>query len=158
MKTFRLKELSIISQEDNSLKRHHVKLTDGLIINKENELGNWLIEAIIPNEPIELLKELEQQEEPFIIEATISREQNTPVPFSANIRKIKILDEHTEILLDAKIIMKKDDLSDLLLEELIKEGLTGKALIQEFKQAKAERGPSFLGIVDKELKKAKSPL
>ncbi|WLR50632.1 YwpF-like family protein [Bacillus tianshenii] len=158
MKTFKLKGLSVIWMEDSNLSRELIPLTDGLIINKEDEQENWLVEGLIPNESAEFFESLATLEQPFVIEAVITKESNTPAPFSATIRKLKAFEDHLEILLDAKMIVKKQDAAELLLQELIEEGLVGQELFQEFKRIKTDRGRSYQGAIEKEVEKMKSNL
>lgn len=47
MKTFKLISLDIIEEKNEDITQRRIKLLDGLIINREDDHGRWIIEAYV---------------------------------------------------------------------------------------------------------------
>src|SRR5690625_7577697 len=77
MKTFMLKAIDII--ENSSRKK--VELIDGLIINREDEENQWIIEAYIDQKYLNYFQKLQNQNEKVMIEVKITKETNDPATF-----------------------------------------------------------------------------
>lgn len=129
MKTFKLVSLQVI--EDSRLQ--DIKLIDGLIINKENEDSFWIIEAFMSRSYEAFFQSLFQQKKHFTVQTVITKQENDPAPFEATIRSICLMNERMNVVMKGKLINSRNEYVELLLEQLVNEGLSGKTLIQAFK-------------------------
>lgn len=158
MKTFRLCSLTIYVKNENETTCHTIPLEDGLIINKENQSDNWLIEGLIPKDYKQFFDELKGKEEPMLVEASITNKNNPPASFVATVRDSKFIEDELQLLLDATRLVRKENHSEIILKNLVEQGISGDELLKEFKRLKKERGPAFLLMIEQEMQaiKAKS--
>lgn len=105
MKTFKLCALSY-TDEDKEQAFKSFPLIDGLIINKEDEGKNWMIEALLEESQFQMLEESKSNEETLRISATISTEKNRPVPFMASVYSVNMIENNTHVLFNASRIEK----------------------------------------------------
>lgn len=151
MKTFKLCSLAVLF--DNESKEEHydggkeIPLVDGLIINKEEAHKNWLLDAVVTEEWKDFFDEYKQSERQFMAEVTITKKTNDPATLVCQVISVQSLKKHVSVHLEGILVVKKDDLSDMLLKNLLKEGLTGEELFQEFKRRKRDRGQAIQGIL-----------
>lgn len=130
MKSFKIVSLQIIDNENIK----DISLNDGLIINKEDGKKTWLIEAYIDKEYYDFFRIAQQKPEGIEIQVVITNEANDPAPFSTHIRGIKQFEKHISVLFEGFLRIKRNDYAELLLGDLVGEGLSGEELIQEFKE------------------------
>ncbi|MBS4206775.1 YwpF-like family protein [Bacillus sp. FJAT-50079] len=130
MKTFKIVAL----QTFEDMKPINIPLTDGLIINKENDHGDWIIEAFIDQSLAPLFQKKWEEDRPFEIRVVITHAANDPAPFTAKIHKIRPVGERISVLFDGKLSKLRNEYSEHILEGLISEGFTGEALMIEFKK------------------------
>lgn len=97
MKTFNLCQLSYVQDEEEVV----FPLEDGLIINKEDEGANWLIEAVMNKSQIDFFQSCVDHQLELHLRATITTGKNTPVPFEAKVRTIEDLNGRAHVLLNA---------------------------------------------------------
>ncbi|WP_044749182.1 YwpF-like family protein [Bacillus alveayuensis] len=136
MKTFKLAALSIVHDDRH---REKIGLIDGLIINKEDGRNHWLIETYLDKKYEELFSRLQQTNEEFRLQVTISHKSNDPANMIATVRSITIMDEHMSVLMDGLLVQNKTDLAEIVLANLVEQGLQGEALLKEFKHQLHER-------------------
>ena len=129
MKTFKIVTLQIL---ENKYARD-IPLTDGLIINKENEDQEWIIEAYIDKKFEDLFQKRYQENKTFEIRVIITHPANDPASFIVNVHTIKRLENHISVLFEGQLSRRRSDYSELLLEDLVKEGYSGEELTKEFK-------------------------
>ncbi|MFB4163110.1 YwpF family protein [Alteribacillus sp. JSM 102045] len=137
MKTFRLISLQIILMEKNKVIHRSVPLQDGLIINREESNSSWLIEAVIPAEEKDFLKEIKNQK--LVFEVIITERSNEPALMTGNIRQLTDLSENYSLMIDAKMAAGKDDVSNLILEGIVQDGYSGEELLNEFMYRKNDQ-------------------
>lgn len=130
MKTFKVVALQILEGKKN----RNIPLTDGLIINKENNEGNWIIEAYVKKHLFDYFQSLYEQNEQIEIRVIITHGANDPAPFIVKIHKIVTMNEHISVLFKGRLSKRRNEYLELLLEELIKEELSEEALIKEFRK------------------------
>ncbi|WP_226670529.1 YwpF-like family protein [Metabacillus litoralis] len=136
MKTFKLVNLKMgqegMNEEEASPKE--IPLADGLIVNREDGENSWLIEALIPNEFQSYFQKLMEAETKEKVYVTISKKTNAPAQILARVKTIVPLDDHISILLDGRLLTSRPihDPEELL-QSLMEQGLTGDALMKEFK-------------------------
>jgi hypothetical protein len=133
MKTFKLVALGVASSNTEDTNYQTIELVDGLIINKENEENHWIIEALLPNTYLSYFEELFKQRQQLKLQATISKKSNDPAHFSASMISITKMERHFSILLKGSLTGRKTHSPEMILQELIEQGLSGDALLQEFK-------------------------
>ncbi|MBM7094328.1 YwpF-like family protein [Bacillus sp. H-16] len=150
MKTFKLCSLAVLFDDDHEkedLEGKQIPLVDGLIINKEEAKKNWLVEAVVDKNWRRFFEEYAEADQQFMAEVTITKKTNDPATLVCSVKSVNELSEHLSVHLDGVIVAKKDDLSDMLLKNLVKEGFSGEALYEEFKKRKKDRGQAIQGIL-----------
>lgn len=151
MKTFKLCSLAVLFDDtknyDDEMKGKTIPLVDGLIINKEEARKNWLLDAVVEEKWAKFFQPFLESGRKFMSEVTITRKTNDPATLVCKVRSINKLKKHYSVHLDGVLVMKKDDLSDMLLRKLIDEGYEGEELYAEFKRRKKDRGQAIQGIL-----------
>jgi hypothetical protein len=130
MKTFKLVSLEIL--EDDMIVE--VPLTNGLIINKEDEDSTWLLEAYSELFLYDYFKKITDQNRELIVQAVITKKENDPAFFQTKIAFLQKFDHKISILFKGRLRRARSDYSELLLDSLIKKGLSGDDLLLEFKE------------------------
>ncbi|KIP21068.1 YwpF-like family protein [Anoxybacillus ayderensis] len=128
MKTFKLVALTLLHEQ-----KQDIPLIDGLMINKEDENKRWLVEAYIEQTYRELFTSLKENGTTFDALVTISRTTNDPAHVRATVRSVTLMGERISVLMDATIV-KRSNLAEVVLEDLVQRGLHGETLLQQFKQ------------------------
>jgi hypothetical protein len=130
MKTFKLVSLEIL--EDDMIVE--VPLTNGLIINKEDEDSTWLLEAYSELFLYDYFKKITDQNRELIVQAVITKKENDPAFFQTKIAFLQKFDRKISILFKGRLRRARSDYSELLLDSLIKKGFSGDDLLLEFKE------------------------
>ncbi|WP_141430988.1 YwpF-like family protein [Bacillus sp. 03113] len=141
MKTFKLITLQIV--EDEQLV--DVELIDGLIINKEDDQGRWLIEAYTDKGNCDYFQKAMKENHLLTVQAVITKKENTPAAFKTQVRSINPFDKHVSILLEGPLVRSRNNYAQLLLKELIQKGVSGEDLIVQFNELMKQK-PSFKAI------------
>ncbi|TMW73346.1 YwpF-like family protein [Alteribacter natronophilus] len=150
MKTFKLCSLAVLFDDEHGkeeLDGKQIPLVDGLIINKEEANKNWLVEAVLDKKWRRFFEEYKEADQHFMAEVTITKKTNDPATLVCSVKSVNDLSSHLSVHLDGVIVAKKDDLSDMLLQTLVKEGYQGESLYEEFKKRKRDRGQAIQGIL-----------
>lgn len=134
MKTFKLIGLKMIHKSLHSLKREEIPLVDGLIINKEDEQKNWLVEIVVDKKHHEFFQNALESGLDFLIHATITKPTNDPATFAVTVQSITEMAENISVLLDAKIVLNKTKFAETVLADLIHQGFEGNELLNMFKE------------------------
>lgn len=134
MKTFKLKSLQVFEGRENEIKKHAIDLTDGLIINREDDQEQWLVEAFISQKHEDFFLKLEEAEEELMIEVKITKESNAPATFITTIIGINEIGNHINVLLLGKMVDKRKNIIENLLSDLIADGYHGEELLDRFKE------------------------
>ncbi|TYR80151.1 hypothetical protein FZC66_13550 [Priestia megaterium] len=138
MKTFKLVALQTVNKQEE---RQQIELTNGLIINKEDEENNWVIEAVIDKHFHTMFELLLTNKEKIKVEATISKKTNDPATFLAIIVSITPIGEHhISILMNGILLERRLHFAEVLLANLIEQGLTGSNLLAQFKHNLRNKG------------------
>lgn len=133
MKTFKLKDLQIVENEEDGIKHHTVELADGLVINREDEFG-WIIEALINHQEKPHFEKLIDKEE-FMIQVKITREANDPAFFITKLLKINEISEtQINVIFQGKVVDHSKTRIEDMLRMIIEEGYQGESLIRKFKE------------------------
>lgn len=134
MKTFKLKSLRILQGGENEIKKHAIELVDGLIINREDEQGQWLIEAYLHQQQKPFLKAIQQADEEIMIEVKITTKSNDPVTFITKMIGLNDIGDDMNVLFLGKMVDKQKSIIEGILSELIAEGYQGEELLERFKK------------------------
>ncbi|ASS87155.1 hypothetical protein GLN3_08665 [Geobacillus lituanicus] len=135
MKTFKLVGLSVI---DEGMHRRDIPFIDGLIINKEDGQNRWLVEAYLDDEYEPVFAGLKERTE-FQLQVTITHTSNDPANMLVAVRSITKMNGHISVLMEGLMIPRRTHLAEVVLAGLVKKGLQGEALLQEFRQQMHER-------------------
>lgn len=130
MKSFRLISLAVL-EDDTSVE---IPLEEGLIINKEDDRSTWLLEAYTDLSLYDYFKEIFDQNLDIIVEAVITKKDNTPAFFQTKVCALNKFENHTGVLLEGQLRQNRRGYSELLLENLLQKGLSGPSLLAEFKE------------------------
>ncbi|WML46211.1 YwpF family protein [Neobacillus sp. PS3-40] len=136
MKTFKLVSLEVV-EDDRIIE---VPLTNGLIINKEDEKSTWLLEAYSEQSLYDYFKKITDENREIIVQAIITKRENDPAFFQTKITSLKKFEHHISVLFEGRLRRTKVNYSELLLESLLQNGLSGDELLREFKE-KIKRKP-----------------
>lgn len=130
MKTFKLVSFDFIEQDEF----HPIEILDGLIINKEDEQNNWLIEVYTKAENLDMFEKAMHIQKEGMIRVVITKKDNDPVYFQIKIVSIKKMGDKISIILSGKIkTISRSKYAENMLKNLIDNGLTGDTLLSEFK-------------------------
>lgn len=130
VKSFRLVSLQVVTSEEDLV---DIELTEGLIINKEDEHNRWLLEGFIHQDHHQHLLDTIKDRRRVKIQVVISKKENNPAIFDTELLTIKKVDDYYSVLFEGCIVYSQIEYATVLLEHLIKEGLEGKELVNEFK-------------------------
>ena len=133
MKTFKLKSLEMMENKDERIQKKTIPLTDGLIINREDELG-WLIEAYLDSKYESYFKKMQQYNE-LMIKVKITREENDPAFFITKVIGINEINEgKINVLFQGKVVDHRKSRIEEMLQMIIEEGYQGESLLKKFKE------------------------
>lgn len=130
MKSFKLYSLEVL-EDDRSVE---VPLTDGLILNKEDDRYTWLIEAYTDLSLYDYFKTVSEQNRDIIVEAVITKKENDPAYFQTKICSLTKFEKQISVLFDGHLRRNKSNYSELLLDSLMQKGFEGPELLKEFKE------------------------
>ena len=145
MKTFKLISLQIVENDGNLT---DIDLLDGLIINKEDDQGRWLVEAYVDKSFLPPFQKAKQDDKVLQIQAVITKHENDPAPFLVKVHSYQELGNNASILLLGTLRRTKKDYAELLLQDLITRGFKGESLLVEFKD-KMKTKPRLATSVEK---------
>jgi hypothetical protein len=148
MKTYRLYSLNILHGQDRGVLQKDIQIEDGLIIDMEQNGKKWLVDVKVDEKDQPLFEEYYRDKEKLLIEVVITSPSNYPATMVAKVRKITQLNKKVSILLDGLLIIRKDDILDVILQGIVEEGLTGEELIAEFKQRKIRNSEAMKTAVE----------
>lgn len=130
MKTFKLITLQIFQNEQLI----NIPLEDGLIINKEDEQNNWLIEGYMDKGLEQLFTPIFEKKDKLLVQVVITKKENDPAPFIVTPIVMNRFENHISVLFEGKLKKSRNDFAEQILEELIKEGYSGDELLTIFKE------------------------
>ena len=125
-----LKALDIIENDS----RKKIELIDGLIINREDEENQWIIEAYIDQKYLSYFKELQDKNEGIIVEVKITKETNDPATFITSMIGLNEIGAQMNVLFKGTIAVDEYNSGvEKALKSLIDEGYQGEELLKRFK-------------------------
>ncbi len=133
MKTFKLKGLKVMNNQEVSVQRKHIDLIDGLVINREDEHG-WLIEAFTDRKYSGFFY-VDQRYERIDDPSENHTGRKRSAFFLTEIVSInEIGDNRMNVLFQGKIVDHSKRRIEKLLEMIIEEGYQGRSLLEKFKE------------------------
>jgi len=134
MKTFKLKALKIVANEEKEISAKVIPLMDGLVINREDELG-WLIEAFIDSSHQMYFESIQDMQE-LIIQVKITREDNDPAFFITEIISVNEISENKiNVIFQGQVVDHRKSRIEELLQEILEQGYQGESLLKKFKES-----------------------
>lgn len=130
MKSFRLISMQIVNKDHVQ----EIELEEGLIINKEDEQGTWLLEVFVDEKFIPYFEEASDENQGIVVQVVITKKENDPAAFITKLSSIKKVNGKASILLKGHLSKIRNDYPALLLQHLIDQGLNGEELLAEFKE------------------------
>lgn len=109
MKTFKLKSLIICFQSDDQFIQQDIPLIDGLIIDREDDHQQWVIEAYINQSYKNFFTLLRREQSKLILQVKITKETNDPAFFLCNIIGINDIGDNMNVLFKGTIIDQNDE-------------------------------------------------
>ncbi|HLR80168.1 MAG TPA: YwpF-like family protein [Bacillota bacterium] len=134
MKTFKLHSLKIINNEDADILQQSIPLLDGLIINREDDANQWLIEAYIEQNYLDFFQNLYSEKEEVLVQVKITKESNDPATFITVITGINEIGDHMNVLFIGTIVDQHKEIIEKKLKMLIEQGYQGEELLHKFKE------------------------
>lgn len=108
-------------------------LVDGIIINQENSHHTWVLEMYVDKKHADDFRPFLNTDELLEVKAIISYPDNEPAAFRVVVQTIEDLGDQVSILLMGTIKTHRRQYAELLLEKLVEEGLSGDALLDQFR-------------------------
>ncbi|WP_077325859.1 YwpF-like family protein [Virgibacillus siamensis] len=134
MKTFKLNSLDILQSKESEISQYGIELKDGLIINREDDLNQWIIEAYIRHEYLEYFKELQQERDEVMVQVKITKPENQPATFITSIIGVNEIGPNINVLFKGTMVDRKKDKVWDMLKLLVEQGYQGEELLDEFKE------------------------
>ena len=131
MKTFKLVSLQLF---DKNGEANDIPFRDALIINKENDANEWLIELFFDQKYLPLFNEY-GDDESFAVEVTITKKENPPAGFLVKKISTKLLDPYVSVLLIGTMQITHRGFAEKVLEKLMSTGLAGPDLLSAFQES-----------------------
>lgn|SRR5690625_2025060 len=138
MKTFKLKSLNVLDKKDDDIIQHEIPLIDGLIINREDDENQWIIEAYTDHSYVEYFTALKNEQYGIMLQVKISKESNDPAFFSTKIIGINEIGQHMNVLFKGTIIDQRKNEFEEVVKTLIEKGYYGERLLLKFKELMKE--------------------
>ncbi|WP_164669218.1 YwpF family protein [Virgibacillus doumboii] len=134
MKTFKLASLGILDNQNSNIVRESFPLLDGLIINREDETNQWIVEAYLQHEYYDFFAKLNNKKEEILIQVKITTESNEPATFITTITGVNKIGAHMNVLFRGTIIDQHKEIIEEKLKKLIDQGYSGDKLLEKFKE------------------------
>ncbi|MBH0228933.1 YwpF-like family protein [Halobacillus yeomjeoni] len=134
MKTFKLISLDIVEEKNDDITQRRIKLQDGLIINREDDRGRWVIEAYVDESYEEFFEVMCRNNEEIMVQVKITKPSNTPATFLVKPVETNKIGNHINIIFMGTIIDRQREYIEKTLKQLLDKGYQGDELLEEFKR------------------------
>ena len=131
MKSFKLISLQVVTSEEELI---DVELTEGLVINKEDEHNRWILEGFIHKDYYENLQKAITNQSTVRLQGVITKKENNPATFDTEILTFKQIDDYYSVLFEGHIVSSQNEYAEMLLKKLLSEGLEGDLLVRAFRE------------------------
>ncbi|GEN52488.1 YwpF-like family protein [Halobacillus faecis] len=134
MKTFKLISLDIVEEKHEDITQRRIKLEDGLIINREDDHGRWIIEVYVDESYRDFFETMKEKEEEIIIQVKITKQSNRPATFLVKPIDVNIIGDRMNVIFMGTIVDRQQEQVEWVLKQLMDEGYQGEDLLEEFKK------------------------
>jgi hypothetical protein len=134
MKTFKLISLDIVEEKHEDITQRRIKLEDGLIINREDDRGRWVIEAYVDESYRDFFETMKEKEEEIIIQVKITKQSNRPATFLVKPIDVNMIGDRMNVIFMGTIIDRHQEQVEWVLKQLMDEVYQGEDLLEEFKK------------------------
>jgi hypothetical protein len=134
VKTFKLISLDIMEEQKEDLTQRRIKLQDGLIINREDDHGRWVIEAYVEESYREFFETMREEEEEIIVQVKITKPSNRPATFMVKPIDVNMIGDRMNVIFMGTIVDRQQEQVEKVLKQLMDEGYQGEDLLEEFKK------------------------
>lgn len=134
MKTFKLKSLEIIENKEKNIIQNKIPLIDGLIINREDDDNQWVVEAYTVYDYVDYFKKLKEENNEIMIKVKITKESNDPAIFIMSIIGMNEIGTNMNVLFKGTIIDQRNSEIEQMLKTLIDSNYQGEELFLKFKK------------------------
>ncbi|QAS51230.1 YwpF-like family protein [Halobacillus litoralis] len=134
MKTFKLISMDIVEEKNEDITQRRIKLQDGLIINREDDHGRWVIEAFVDESYTDFFRTMHENEEEIIVQVKITKPSNRPATFMVKPIDINMIGEAMNVIFMGTIVDRQQEQVERVLKQLLDEGFQGEDLLEEFKK------------------------
>jgi len=141
MKTFKLISLDIIEEKDEDITQRRIKLLDGLIINREDDHGRWIIEAYVDQSYQDFFQTMCNKHEEIMVQVKITKPSNQPATFLVTPIDTNVIGDHINVIFMGSIVNRQQEQIEKTLRQLMDEGYQNEELLAAFKK-KAEESSS----------------
>ncbi len=125
--------MKIIDNDHRDMLQQDIPLLDGLIINREDEQNQWVVEAYLDQSYREFFQNLRQKQE-VLLQVKITKESNRPATFITSIIGINEIGKQMNVLFRGTIVDQQKEMIEERLRALIKQGYQGQSLLKKFKE------------------------
>ncbi|MGP4075014.1 YwpF-like family protein [Halobacillus sp. K22] len=141
MKTFKLISLDIIEEKHEDITQRRIKLLDGLIINREDDHGRWIIEAYVDQSYQDFFQSMCTNNEEIMVQVKITKPSNQPATFLVTPIDTNVIGDHINVIFMGSIVNRQQEQIEKTLRQLMDEGYQNEELLAAFKK-KAEESSS----------------
>lgn len=134
MKTFKLKSLEIIENMGADIIENDIPLIDGLIINREDDENQWIIEAYTTLDHLSYFEQLKKGNYEIMIKVKITKESNDPAFFITSIIGMNEISTKMNVLFKGTIVDHRNSQIEETLKTLIDKNYQGEELFLKFKK------------------------
>ncbi|MBX0356680.1 YwpF-like family protein [Halobacillus sp. Nhm2S1] len=134
MKTFKLISLDIMEEKHDDITQRRIKLEDGLIINREDDHGRWIIEVYVDESYRDFFETMKEKEEEIIIQVKITKQSNRPATFLVKPIDVNMIGDRMNVIFMGTIVDRQQEQVEWVLKQLMDEGYQGEDLLEEFKK------------------------
>ncbi|MBN8234210.1 YwpF-like family protein [Halobacillus kuroshimensis] len=138
MKTFKLISLDIVEEKNEDITQRRIKLQDGLIINREDDHGRWVIEAYMDSSYRSFFEDMYRNGDEIIIQAKITKQTNRPATFMVKPIDFNEIGGSMNVIFMGTMMDRQQEQVEKVLKQLLDEGYQGDDLLEQFKQKGSE--------------------
>ncbi|PAE16619.1 hypothetical protein CHH91_08135 [Virgibacillus sp. 7505] len=128
MKTFKLVELTLYTTDQGSLKEKEMKLSEGLIINKEED-NEWVLEAVLEKNDLKSVQVLSENRKVLLAQVRITKPENRPAMFLVQVQEVNDLGEEGNVIM--KGTLAREEKMELLasIKRMREEGMEEEEIL-----------------------------
>jgi len=140
VKTFKLISIQLLRGGNATA----IPILDGLIINKEDDHHNWLIELYMAHSDYSFFENALNDGQKLLVHAVISKKENDPAPFEVIVHSVSKFTNTISVLLQGSLMRNRKDYAEMLLDHLLESGYEGSVLSERFKELMHNKQQLFL--------------